>query len=535
MNRHNQILSNPRLHAIRNAVIVVVCLFSLVSPIKAQLNTTHLMNVARNALYFDDYVLSIQYFNMIITAKPHLYEPWFLRGEAKFFLEDYSGCENDCSVAIDRNPFYPNSYELRGLARINLHRYDEAAEDYYKAIEFRPDNRSLWHNYVYCLIESKEIDKADSICDILIKKWSGHADTYQMKAQIALEKNDTAKAETYIDEALKINKYDFNSLFIKGGILLSHEEYKEAEAIYDRAITVNPKNAGAFVNRALSRYHQDNLRGAMNDYDYAIQLDPRNFSGHYNRGLLLAYVGEDNKAIEDFDFIIRIDPNDMMAIFNRGELLLQTGQYRDAIKDYTTVINKYPDFLYGYQQRAKAKRKMGDTRGADKDELYVIQEQLAHKYGYVAHKKKKKPTETRKQSEDDKIDDYDKLVEDDTETKTYDNPYRGKVQNRNVDATLLRTIGEASRTFNELHDTQATKLFDEAYGDAQTGNVQNAIDKLTKAIELNDTFAEAYYNRGLLRLLINENTLAIQDLSKAGELGIVGAYNIIKKNQKKKN
>ena len=34
----------------------------------AQINTDRVMTIARNALYFEDYVLSIQYFNQVINA-----------------------------------------------------------------------------------------------------------------------------------------------------------------------------------------------------------------------------------------------------------------------------------------------------------------------------------------------------------------------------------------------------------------------------------------------------------------------------------
>ncbi len=47
------------------------------------------MTIARNALYFEDYVLSIQYFNQVINAKPYLYEPYFFRALAKLNLEDF--------------------------------------------------------------------------------------------------------------------------------------------------------------------------------------------------------------------------------------------------------------------------------------------------------------------------------------------------------------------------------------------------------------------------------------------------------------
>ena len=48
-------------------------------------------------------------------------------------------------------------------------------------------------------------------------------------------------------------------------------------------------------------------------------------------------------------------------------------------------------------------------------------------------------------------------------------------------------------------------------------------------IELNPNFAEAYFNRGLTRIFLGNNKQGIADLSKAGELGIVSAYNVIKR------
>ena len=51
-------------------------------PAKAQLNTDRITAIGRNALYFDDYVLSIQYFNQVIKLKPYLAEPYLLRAVA---------------------------------------------------------------------------------------------------------------------------------------------------------------------------------------------------------------------------------------------------------------------------------------------------------------------------------------------------------------------------------------------------------------------------------------------------------------------
>jgi hypothetical protein len=51
----------------------------------------------------------------------------------------------------------------------------------------------------------------------------------------------------------------------------------------------------------------------------------------------------------------------------------------------------------------------------------------------------------------------------------------------------------------------------------------------TKAIERQDDFAEAYYNRGLTYIYLEDNRQACRDLSRAGELGLKKAYRVINK------
>lgn len=58
-------------------------------------------------------------------------------------------------------------------------------------------------------------------------------------------------------------------------------------------------------------------------------------------------------------------------------------------------------------------------------------------------------------------------------------------------------------------------------------NFADAIAFYTAAIRSQDDFAEAYFNRGLTYIYTDQTEKGIQDLSKAGELGIYKAYNII--------
>ena len=103
---------------------------------RGQLNTDRLITIGRSALYYEDYVLSMQYFNQAITAKPYLYEPWFFRAVAKYYLDDYAGSEADCTEALNRNPYVVSIYELRGLTRIQQKKYTEATQDYTRALKY---------------------------------------------------------------------------------------------------------------------------------------------------------------------------------------------------------------------------------------------------------------------------------------------------------------------------------------------------------------------------------------------------------------
>lgn len=405
---------------------IILFVFSL--SLTAQINTDRVLLMGRNALYYEDYVLAIQRFNMVIGVKPWLGEPYFYRALAKYYLEDYQGAEIDCSHAVERNPYALNHYVLRALCRINQDRYALAEEDYRKAISINPLERNSWHNIVLCQIELKQYEKADSSLDVMLRHWPHDAEQYTMKAQVSLLRTDTVQAEKWVDRALGKNEYDGKAWSMKAMFQGLREEYKEAESSLDKAIMQMPRMANLYVNRALTRYHQDNLRGAMSDYDACLDIEPRNYLAHYNRGLLRASVGEDNLAIEDFNFVLELEPDNTIALYNRALLLDNIGDYNGAIRDISAVIKDYPEFWEGYRRRASIRRKVGDTYGAERDEFKLLQARLDAAAG------KKQPVRTRKKSEK-RIEDYAALVEEDTheEENEYVSEYRGKVQNRQAE------------------------------------------------------------------------------------------------------
>lgn len=416
-------------------LVFILLLFSTSS--QAQFNTDRLMITGRSALYYEDYVLSIQYFNQVLNAKPYLYEPWYMRGVAKFYLDDYAGAESDVTHAIGLNPYIEGMYELRGLCRIRQSNYDGAIADYTKTIGIDGNNQGAWFNRTLCRIEKKDYDGAQHDLDTMTVKWKKYAAAYSLKAEVFLMQKDTTEAGKWLDKSLEIDPYDGSAWTTRAMISLAKRQWKDADGFLGKAIHLKPKVVGNYINRALARYNINNLRGAMSDYDTALDLDPDNFLAHYNRGLLRMQLGDDNRAITDFNYVIKMEPGNVMAIFNRAILNDKTGNLHAAIRDYSTVIRQFPNFWTGLMRRANCYRRLGMTAKAELDEFKVMKAQMDKHLGIQPRWNKSKAKQMRRRSEIDP-EKYNQIVVADKQEveHEYKSSYRGKVQNRNVGMEL---------------------------------------------------------------------------------------------------
>lgn len=333
-----------------------------------QINTDQVMRIGRNTLYFEDYLLSIQYFNQVIGVKPYLAQPYFYRAIAKLNLEDYAGAMQDAAEAIERNPFITDAYEVRGVAAQNLGLYKEAVEDYDKALSMLPDNRGILYNKAMALGGMKEYDSAMATLDRLIERYPSFDNAYLGRARMSIERGDTASALNDISKTIAINKNSINAYVMRADLAISRDSALEG-ALEDmnEAIRLQPQYAGFFINRAFLRYRLDDYYGAMADYDYAIQLEPDNRIAIFNRGLLRAEIRDDNNAIDDFSRVIALNPNDYKTLYNRAILYRQTGNLKGAIADLDKVLEAFPDFAAAYFMRFDCRRMLGQTAAAERD------------------------------------------------------------------------------------------------------------------------------------------------------------------------
>lgn len=407
---------------------------------KAQFNVDRLMISGEIALHYEDYVLSIQYFNRVISLKPFLYQPWQYRGVAKFYLDDYVGAEADATEAIRLNPYIDDIFDLRAICRIKQKNYAGAIEDYNKAIALKPMAQNYWFNRAICRMNNKEYKTAHAEIDTINRKWANFAQAYALNAEVYLQEKDTVKAAKCLDKSLELDPYDADAWTTRAYMSLARHQWKDADKFLSKALHLKPKNVNNYVNRALARINLNNLRGAMSDYDTALDLDPNNFLAHYNRGLMRVQLGDDNRAISDFDYVIKMEPQNVMAIFNRGILREKTGDLRGAIADYSRVISQFPNFWTGLSYRARCYRRLGMTAKAEMDEFRIFKAQMDKHLGIQPRWSKNKIKQMRKRSEVNP-EKYNQIVVEDEDKQhvehEYKSEYRGRVQDRSVEVEFL--------------------------------------------------------------------------------------------------
>lgn len=328
----------------------------------AQVDAEQVTVIGRNVLAMDDYLLSIQYFNLAIKAKPYLSDPYYYRAVAKLMLDDFRGAEEDCTAAIERNRFKYEAYRVRGFSRLRLGADSAAVADFNVGLSYLPDDRYFLYYKAIAQTEEEQYAAADSTFRLLRRYHPKFEDGLAAHSRMLLAEGDTAAALQAADDALAISRNLLHPYLVKAEILSAKSEWAEAADALTEAMRLEPRETSLYINRAFMRYNADDLFGAMADYNYALELDPDNRAATYNRALLRMQVQDLPNALTDFTKILEWDPDNFPARYNRVLINYDFGNYNAAIADLRRILAKYPRFYQGYYALSDIYGRMGNER-----------------------------------------------------------------------------------------------------------------------------------------------------------------------------
>lgn len=521
----------------------------------AQLNTDRITAIGRNALYFEDYVLSIQYFNQVIKLKPYLAEPYLFRAIAKIQLEDYQGALRDCDASVERNPFQPGAYYTRGFVYRQLHEFDLAEKDFTQALVFSPENKTYLLLRTDARAAQKKYDLAMSDLQTLLRREPQSASLLFEKGAICLQMQDTACAVEAFTRTTELDSQNPANWSALGVVNLMQDNEDDALVQLTRAINLGSKWAGDYINRGIIFYHKHNYRGALADYDKAVSISPDDAQCYYNRGVLRQELGDYNRALEDLSQAIDLDPDRTEMRYQRGLVEMQLRQWKQARQDFDTLIACYPYFLPSYYLAAQAATAQGNSKTAfryrqqaadlenNKEQLQAQQQSAPNTDVQVAeaqpqrHDRRKEFSSRTAQNQSEPTEDEQK----------YNSETRGSIQKRYTDVvnepnitlsyyaqeqSLRRTnyyqqaveqLNRAQLLPAPLHFTvQETPLTADMvnYHFSQISNLSQQIDQLDllntpRNTPTNNTHAAIFFARAIEFALVQDYSSAIDDCTRA--------------------
>ncbi len=548
-----------KLRKIKYYLCGILLIFTMIC--RGQVNAEQVLNIGRNVLGMEDYMLSIQYFNQAIKAKPYLSEPYFFRALAKLNLDDYAGAEEDCNLAIDRNRFKTEAYKVRGFARQRLGKDSLAIEDYDIGLRYNPIDKYFLFYKSVAQTELSRFEGADSTFKILLRQYPRFDEGYAARARLNVMRGDTVRALEDISTALSLNKTHINPFLMRADIMSRRGDWGKALEDMDEAIRLVPDEADLYINRAYLRYNNNDFFGAMSDYNYTLELSPDNQQALFNRGLLRFEVRDLRNAAADFGEVLKQDPMNFHARYNRALIYLQIDKPSAAQADFRLIAERYPRFYPVYYGLAEARRMQGDLRGAFS---YMNKaDDLVRRYvdnpernpldrptiAGTANESSRHKDESEL-TDEEVMDKFNQLITnaDVNETRlSYNEKIKGRVQDRNLQVepepmyslsfippqVSLRALSNYFRELDQLNQQRYISLPLHLVGGNSTPADETEIKKI---FDISDSFSAVissgqgrpvdYMARGVARTMLKDYDGAEEDFTRAieGTPGFVVAY-----------
>ena len=335
----------------------------------SQLNHKHFILMGRIDLSEENYSEAIYNFNKAIIAKPNDFEGYFLRGIAKYSLNDFIGAVDDFTKTLDIHPLYVRAYHYRGISNDRLGNYADAKDDYNKAIKLDPFDPELHIALGSTRLHLNEFETAIASFDTALIINPNNANAYINRGVAKRFLNKLDEAVEDLNKAVYYDFFNIEAIIRRGIIQMEREKYQEALLDFNNALKMDNDNPIIFFNRGTVQLNLGDTMAALKDYERVNNLDERNALTYFNRAIIYGQMKEDDIALALFDKVIEINPNNIYGYFNRGILYYKMNELDNAEDDFTKVIELFPDFIDAWVNRSVIRYEKGDIEGSESDRL----------------------------------------------------------------------------------------------------------------------------------------------------------------------
>ncbi len=347
--------------------MAVLLALAAASVLQAQFNKRYFYYIGNGLINDGKYAEAIEMLNGLLAADTLSADGFFLRGIAKYNLNDIVGAESDFSHAIRVNPTFTQAYHYRAITRSFMGDYEASVADFDKALDIRPDLEGIYYSRGVTHFLNMQFDKAIADFDYFIRRSPYVVDAYINRGTSYLMLKDTTRAFEDYNKAVEINHYDPSGFLRRGGVYLMREQYDKAFDDLTEAIRLDSVNLPAYFNRALVYSATDRPLEAIKDLNKVLELDSTSSISYFNRAVIYSQIGDYNHALADYRKVSEYSPNNVLAHFNRGGVNMKLGFLEDAEADFSRAIELYPDFANAYLARSNVRYALQNMTGSKAD------------------------------------------------------------------------------------------------------------------------------------------------------------------------
>jgi tetratricopeptide (TPR) repeat protein len=167
-------------------------------------------------------------------------------------------------------------------------------------------------------------------------------------AELRVQRNDVAGAETLIGEVLAKSPRDDEALVLRGNMALAKQDPKSAIADLRSVLRDQPNAVG--VLRVLARAHLANGEPALAEETMrrALEANPKDESVRLDLAQLLAQIGKSEQAKPIVADLVKEQPGNMAALDTLYRVAASTKDYDTAKSAAETMIATQPKAAVGY-------------------------------------------------------------------------------------------------------------------------------------------------------------------------------------------
>jgi tetratricopeptide (TPR) repeat protein len=341
-------------------IILASLVFLLVSAIGATgQNKTNYTSQGRYELSKGRYVSAIELFNKAIHLSKFNSVAFFLRGIAKYELEDFIGGEKDFTQVLELNPKNHEAFLFRGVCNSQQLKYTEAFSDYNESIKLDDED---WRAYSNRSLASLLLDRyVDVISDcnkiIDLKKESSYTYLVRGEAKAGLEMYKVAIED--FERAMKMDSLAMRPVLHRGIALGKLKNFDAAITDFELAMILDPENALPLFHRGTVKSEMGRMKEALNDFNVVLEKYPDNAVVLFNRAMVYSSMKKDSAALIDYNRVVQLNPKNILGYFNRGILKHNKKDYLGALEGYNKAIELFPHFLDAHENRTDVLQRLG--------------------------------------------------------------------------------------------------------------------------------------------------------------------------------